>query len=90
MSTNGLSEARLRRLHERMAGHVSSGAVPGLVALVALRGEVHVDVLGAKAAGGADPVRRDTLFRISSMTKPIAAAAAMALVEDGKLSLDGT
>ncbi len=40
-----------------------------------------------KAVGG-DPIRRDTIFRISSMTKPIAAVAAMILVEECKLRLD--
>jgi CubicO group peptidase (beta-lactamase class C family) len=38
--------------------------------------------------GGTEPMRRDTIFRISSLTKPIAAAAAMSLVEDGLLDLD--
>ena len=41
-----------------------------------------------KAVGGSDPIRRDTIFRISSMTKPITAAAAMILVEECKLRLD--
>lgn len=40
------------------------------------RGEVHVEAIGGKALGGSDPIRRDTIFRITSMTKPIAAAAA--------------
>ena len=37
-------------------------------------GEVHVDPVGMKAVGGSDPMRRDTVFRIASMTKPITAA----------------
>jgi CubicO group peptidase (beta-lactamase class C family) len=49
---------------------------------------VHVDAIGTKAAGGRDPIRRDTIFRISSMTKPITAAATMILVEECKLRLD--
>ena len=56
--------------------------------LVSRRGEVEVDVIGAKAAGGSEPLRRDSLFRISSMTKPITAAAAMILVEESRLQLD--
>jgi CubicO group peptidase (beta-lactamase class C family) len=71
-----------------MAGHVERGGVPGIVALVSRRGEVHVDALGATAIGGSEPVRRDTIFRISSMTKPITAAATMILVEDCRLRLD--
>jgi CubicO group peptidase (beta-lactamase class C family) len=48
---------------------------------------MHVDAIGTKAVGG-DPMRRDTIFRISSLTKPIAATAAMILVEECKLRLD--
>ena len=88
MSPGGLSKARLGRMHDVMAGHVESGGVPGLVTLVSRRGEVHVDAIGMKAAGGSDPMRRDTIFRIASMTKPVTAAAAMILVEECKLRLD--
>ena len=42
----------------------------------------------AEGVGGRDPIRRDTIFRISSMTKPITAAATMILVEECKLRLD--
>src|SRR5919197_2428504 len=88
MSTGGLSRARLGRMHDVMAGYVERGDVPGLVTLVSRRGEVHVDAIGMKAAGGSDPMRRDTISRITSMTKPITAAAAMILVEECKLRLD--
>jgi CubicO group peptidase (beta-lactamase class C family) len=75
-------------MHDVMVGHVERGEVPGIVTLVSRRGEVHVEAIGMKAVGGSDPVRRDTIFRISSMTKPIAAAATMILVEECKLRLD--
>jgi len=87
MSTGGLSEARLGRMHDVMAGYVERSEVPGIVTLLSRRGEVHVDEIGAKAMGG-DPMRRDTIFRIASMTKPVAAAAAMILVEECRLRLD--
>src|SRR5215216_7305033 len=87
MSLGRWPGARPDRTHEVMAGHVERGEVPGLVTLVARRGQVRADAVGAKAVGG-DPMRRDTIFRISSLTKPIAAAAAMVLVEDGRLRLD--
>jgi CubicO group peptidase (beta-lactamase class C family) len=70
----GYSQLRLERMHDVMAGHVERGAVPGIVTLVSRRGEVHVNAIGAKALGGDDPIRRDTIFRITSMTKPITAA----------------
>jgi len=88
MSPGGLSKARLDRMHEVMAGYVARGEVPGVVTLVSRRGEAHVDAIGMKAVGGSDPMRRDTIFRIASRTKPITAAAAMILVEECKLRLD--
>jgi CubicO group peptidase (beta-lactamase class C family) len=75
-------------MHDVMAGYVERGAVPGIVTLVSRRGEVQVDAIGTKAVGGSDPIRRDTIFRIASLTKPIAAAATMILVEECKLRLD--
>src|SRR5207244_3940936 len=82
MSAGGLSKARLGRMHAVMAGHVEDGEAPGIVTLVSRRGEVHVDAIGTKAVGGSAPIRRDTIFRITSMTKPITAAATMILVEE--------
>src|SRR3712207_3334239 len=87
MSTGGLSTTRLARMRDVMAGHVERGQVPGLVTLIGRRDAVHVEAIGAQAAGG-DPMRRDTIFRIASLTKPIAAVAAMILVEQCKLRLD--
>jgi len=88
MSSAGLSKTRLGRLREVMAGFVERGEVPGLVALISRRGEIHVEALGTKALDGGDPVERDTIFRIASMTKPITAGAEMILVEECKLRLD--
>ena len=80
----GLSPARLARMHDVMAGHVERGDVPGLVTLISRRGEVHADALGKQAIGG-DPMRRDTIFRIASLSKPITAAATM-ILEIGRAS----
>ncbi len=88
MSPGGLSKARLGRMRNVMAGHVERGDVPGMVTLISRRGEVRVAAFGMKALGGSDPMRRDTIFRITSMTKPITAAATMILVEECKLRLD--
>jgi len=79
---------KLDRLHEVMTRHVEQGGVPGLVALLRVRGETHVEALGKLTLGEAAPVRADSLFRISSMTKPITAAAALILIDEGKLGLD--
>jgi len=74
-------------LREVTAPHVGEGKVPGLVALVAHGEEVDVDAVGDLTIGGR-PVARDSLFRIASVTKPITAAATLALVEEGLLGLD--
>src|SRR5271167_3551801 len=87
-NSGGLSKVRLGRMHEVMTGYVERGEVPGIVTLVCRRDEVHVDAIGTKMVSGSDPVRRDTIFRNASMTKPIAAVAAMILVEECKLRLD--
>ena len=86
-NTSGLSKTRLGRMHEVMAGHVEAGDMPGLVTLVSRRGETFVDAIGRMAFDG-PPMRRDTIFRITSMTKPVTAVAAMILVEECKLRLD--
>lgn len=88
MGVSGLSSVRLDRMRATLARHVERGDPPGLVALVSRRGETHVQTLGVTAIGGSEPLRRDTIFRISSMTKPVTAAAAMLLVEECKLRLD--
>ena len=75
-------------MHAIMGGYVERGDVPGLVSLVSRRGETHVEAMGTMAFEGHAPIQRDTLFRISSMTKPITAAATMLLVEECKLRLD--
>jgi CubicO group peptidase (beta-lactamase class C family) len=88
MSNGGMSKTRLARMHDVMAGYVERGEMPGLVTMVGRRGEAHVDAIGTKALGASDPMRRDTIFRIASMSKPITAVAAMILVEECKLRLD--
>jgi len=88
MTAGGLSAAGLGRLHDIMAGYVRRGDAPGIVALVSRHGEAHVEAIGTMELGGITPIRRDAIFRIASMTKPITAAATMVLVEDGNVRLD--
>ena len=66
----GLSPARIERMHDTMRCHVASGRLPGLVTLVSRRDEAHVDAIGTLAFGSGVPMRRDTIFRLASMTKP--------------------
>lgn len=83
----GLSEDGLERFGAVAASHVGDEEVPGLVALVACGDQVHVEALGKLAVDGR-PVERTSLFRIASTTKPITAAATLALVREGLLELD--
>jgi CubicO group peptidase (beta-lactamase class C family) len=83
----GLNKGGLDRFGAVAASHVSDDKVPGLVALVAQGDEVHVEAIGTLAIGGR-PVERGSLFRIASTTKPITAAATLALVREGLFELD--
>ena len=74
-------------LQETVDAQVAEGVVPGAVALVARGDEVTVAVAGEQSPGG-PPMARDSLFRLASITKPIMAAATMALVDRGRFALD--
>jgi CubicO group peptidase (beta-lactamase class C family) len=87
MSDGGWSKSRLSRMRDVMAGYVERGEVPGLVLAVSRRGEAVIEPIGATDPDGT-PIGSDTIFRISSMTKPITAAAAMICVEECRLRLD--
>jgi CubicO group peptidase (beta-lactamase class C family) len=88
MTINKLNTERVADLHMIMLGHVERGAIPGIVTLIAHHDGIHVDAVGAMTIAGKEPVRRDTIFRIASITKPITAAATMILIDDGKVRLD--
>jgi CubicO group peptidase (beta-lactamase class C family) len=81
------STDNLRTLHEAMAARVEAGQLPGLVTLLAHGDDVRFDAIGAYDLDGAVPMRRDTLFRVASFTKPVLAVVTMMLVEDGTLGL---
>jgi len=87
MSGSGLSKSRLARMRDVMAGYVERREVPGLVLGVYRRGERLIEPIGAAGLDGT-PIRDDTIFRLSSLTKPVTAAATMILVEECKLRLD--
>ncbi len=79
----------LQRAHAALAEATAPGRHAGAVLLVARAGGV-IDwrASGHRDAARTRPLRRDDIFRIQSMTKPIASVAAMILVEDGRLRLD--
>ena len=83
-----LSRDGLARLHDTMAARVDAGELPGLVLLVAAGDDVHVEAIGAPAFTAETALRSDAIFRIASLTKPVVAAAALTLVEEGRLRLE--
>ncbi|MCZ8519619.1 MULTISPECIES: serine hydrolase domain-containing protein [Paenibacillus] len=87
-SNSGFSETGLRRMRGVLARHVESGKIPGLVALVSRYGETHVEAMGTMRHDGGAPMRRDTIFRMASTSKPVTMAAAMVLLDECRLRLD--
>ena len=85
--TEGFTDEGLAALDAALDRHVERGEVPGLVALVARGGQMHVTARGHKTLGDGEPIGRDAIFRIASMTKPVVGAAAMLLIQDGAMSL---
>jgi CubicO group peptidase (beta-lactamase class C family) len=75
-------------LRQALSPYVERGDNPGIVAAVVRDGREQYEVLGVTSAGGTQPVLRDTIFRIASLSKPVTAVATMLLVEEGKLQLD--
>ncbi len=87
MPEGDVSSDKLAHVHDAMMGHIERGELAGLVTLIGHGGHAYADAVGSFAPGG-PPIRRDTIFRISSMSKPITAAATMILVDEGVLHLD--
>jgi CubicO group peptidase (beta-lactamase class C family) len=85
---NGFDQRRLDRLRSVVQEHVDRDAVGGVAWLVSRDDDVEAGVAGTLTRGEPAPVRPDSLFRISSMTKPIVAVAALVLVEECRLRLD--
>lgn len=83
----GFDAQGLRRLGRVMAGHIERDTVGGLAWLAARDGDVEVGTAGVLTRGEAAPVSRDSIFRISSMTKPIVAVAALVLVEECRIRI---
>lgn len=78
----------MTNLQQTLEPHVADGSIAGAVGLVARGDRIEVAAVGAVDVEGSAPMARDSIFRIASVTKPIAAAAVLLLVEDGRLELD--
>lgn len=84
----GLSGERLQRIHAMIQGYIDRQEIAGAVTLVARRGRVAwLHAQGMQDLESKKPMREDAIFRIASMTKPIASVAVMMLFEEGRLQL---
>ncbi|PHQ24315.1 serine hydrolase [Marinobacter guineae] len=86
----GLALDRLANIQGHLdRRYIQPGRLPGALTLVARRGEIaYVNAQGLMDVERNKPVRRDTVFRIYSMTKPITSIAMMQLYEQGRFLLD--
>jgi CubicO group peptidase (beta-lactamase class C family) len=85
----GMDRKRLGSLARVLRGHVDEGRYPGVLSLVARRGKVvHLDTYGSMDVERGRALRPDTIFRIYSMSKPVASVALMSLYEEGRFQLD--
>lgn len=83
-----LSRADFSDMAAAMRGHVACGTVAGMVTLVARDDGVHAEAFGLSDLDSGAQMRRDSIIRIASMTKPMLAVVALMLVEDGGIGLD--
>jgi CubicO group peptidase (beta-lactamase class C family) len=85
----GMSSERLGRIKPAMQKYIDQQLVAGTVTIVARNGKVvHFEAQGYSDAENKVPMRKDALFRIASMTKPITSVALMMLWEEGKFQLN--
>jgi CubicO group peptidase (beta-lactamase class C family) len=85
---SGFAKSGLSRMRGVLERHVESGRIPGLVALLSRGDETHVEAIGTMRHDGGTPMRRDTIFRMASTSKPVSIAAAMILLDECRLRLD--
>jgi CubicO group peptidase (beta-lactamase class C family) len=82
--TEGISSDRLSQITKLAKSYVDEGKVAGIVTMVARNGKiVYFDSYGKRGMDDPDDVKKDDLFRIFSMSKPITAVALMQLYEQG-------
>jgi CubicO group peptidase (beta-lactamase class C family) len=84
----GMSSARLSRLDAAIQADIAAGRLPGIVVAVARRGKVvYQKAFGVANVATREPMRSDAVFRLYSMTKPIASVGLLTLYEQGKFRL---
>jgi CubicO group peptidase (beta-lactamase class C family) len=85
----GLLPARLQRMSDAFKREVDKGTIPGVTVMVARRGQIGwFEAIGRQNPAASQPMAKNTIFRIFSMTKPIVSLGVMMLLEDGHFLLD--
>jgi CubicO group peptidase (beta-lactamase class C family) len=85
----GMSSKRLENVSRLVHGYVDDGKIPGAITLIARGGQVvFYETVGRMDVEAGKAMTDDTIFRIYSMTKPIASVALMMLYEEGRFQLD--
>ena len=84
----GLSSERLQRVNEVIQRYIGAKEIAGAVTVVTRRGRMaHFEAHGLMDLESKTPMRKDGLFRIASMSKPVTGVAILMLVEEGKVRL---
>ena len=84
------SRAALDRIGDEVRNEVATGKIPGAILLIQQHGKpVYFENFGVRDPDTGQPMTPDTIFQIYSMSKAVTSVAAMMLVDDGKLALDG-
>ena len=87
--TVGLSSERLERVHALVERTIAAGEIAGAVTLVARNGRVaYLEAQGVMDLASKEPMQPDSMFRIASMSKPVAAVAILMLAEEGRVRLN--
>ena len=87
--TVGMSSKRLERINAFIKDYIDTNQIAGAVTLVARKGKiVHFEAQGWRYKEENQPMEKDAIFSLASMTKPIVSTALMMLWEDGKFMLD--
>tara|TARA_Y100001936_G_scaffold150729_1_gene146974 strand:- start:114 stop:1502 length:1389 start_codon:yes stop_codon:yes gene_type:complete len=86
----GMSHERLEKIAPTLSNlYLKNGKFPGFISAIARKGKVvHYETIGFSDLETQEPLKRDSLFRIYSMSKPITGVALMILLEEGKVRLN--
>ena len=84
----GMSSERLQRINDVVKTYIEAGQITGAVTMVSRRGRIaHFEAQGLMDLEGKTPMRKDAIFRMASMSKPVTGVAILMLMEEGKLRL---